>query len=142
MAAKKHKLSVAIGEDYGLLGIVSDEPDYKLCWMINQRINTSFTRDEDLVLFSRTLNQEQEIPLFQSYDDHKMLTLRLIRNRLTAGYFLADLKHIDYVLHIQGEITPEDLNDMIREINSTPSVRMCVPVDLKRIREHDRLNLW
>ncbi len=38
MAMKKHKLNVAIEEDFCLLGIVTDEPDFKLCWLINQSL--------------------------------------------------------------------------------------------------------
>ena len=38
MAIKKHKLSLAIQEDFCLLGMVSDDPDYKLCWAINQAL--------------------------------------------------------------------------------------------------------
>ncbi len=125
-----------------MLGIVSDEPDYKIGWLFNQQLGTFFSRGEDLLVFNRNINEEQAASIFFYYDERKMLTYRLIGNRLSVGYFLADLKQIDYVLHIQGEIIPDEISELIREINKIEGVRMCVPVDLKRIKEKDRLQLW
>lgn len=142
MSQKKHKLSVSIEEDYCLLGIVSDEPDYKLCWLVNQQMDTSFARTDDLEVFSKMLNEEQLVSLFMYEDEQRMLTFRLIVNRASTGYFLPELKNIDYFLHIHGEIVPDDINSLIRTVNSIPAVRMCVPVDLSKIKERDQLQLW
>ncbi len=142
MSQKKHKLSVSIEEDYCLLGIVSDEPDYKLCWLVNQQMDASFTRTDDLEIFNKNLDGEQLVSLFIFEDEQRMLTFRLIVNRTTTGYFLPELKNIDYFLHIQGEIVPDDINELIRTVNSIPAVRMCVPVDLGKIKERGKLHLW
>jgi len=139
---KKHKLSVAFDEDYCLVGIASDEPDYKLCWLINQQLGTSFTKGEDLVVFNNKINQQQEVSLFTYYDDNKMVTYRMISNRSSSGYFLSDLKNIDYILHIQGFVTPNEIDELIGKIIKTEGIRMCVPVDLRRIKEKERLHIW
>lgn len=142
MSPKKHKLSVSIEEDYCLLGIVSDEPDYKLCWLVNQQMDTSFTRTNDLEIFNNSLHGEQLVSLFIYEDEQRMLTFRLIVNHTTTGYFLPELKNIDYFFHVQGEIVPDEINDIIRTVNSIPAVRMCVPVDLRKIKERGKLHLW
>jgi len=139
---KKHKLSVSIDEDYCLLGIVSDEPDYKLCWLMNQQTGTSFSRVDDLKIFSKKLNEEQQVSLFIYDDEQRMLTFRLIVNRTSAGYFRPELKNIDYFVHIQGDIIPDEMNEVIGSVNKIQAVRMCVPVDLQKIRERDKLQLW
>jgi hypothetical protein len=139
---KKHKLSVSIDEDYCLLGIVSDEPDYKLCWLVNQQTGTSFARADDLKVFSTKQNTEQLLSLFVHEDEQRFLTYRLIVNRTSAGYFLAELKNIDYFLHIQGEIVPDAISQVIRQLNGINAVRMCVPVDLGKVREREKLQLW
>ena len=142
MGPKRHKLAIAIDEDYCLLGIASDEPDYKLCWLINQQLGTSFTRTDDLVVYNSRLNEEQEAPLFVFYDETKMVTYRLIKNRLTSGHFLSDLKNIDYLLHIQGDIVTDEIDFFLKRVVKTPGIRFCVPVDLKKIKERERLLLW
>lgn len=142
MSPKKHKLSVSIDEDFCLLGIVSDEPDYKLCWLVNQQAGMSFSRVDDMKIFSKKLNEEQQVSLFLHDDEKRMLTFRMIVNRTSAGYFLPELKNIDYFMHIQGEIIPDDIEELIRTVNQIPAVRMCVPVDLQKVRERDKLQLW
>lgn len=142
MSPKKHKLEVSIDEDYCLLGIVSDEPDYKLCWLINDRLKFSFTRTEDIVLYNKKIDEDQVFSIFLFDDEATMLTYRLIRNRGEAGYFLQDLRNIDYVLHIQGEIIQEDIKKLLKNIATVDSVRMCVPVDLRKIKDRERLQLW
>lgn len=142
MSPKKHKLSVSIDEDYCLLGVVSDEPDYKFCWLVNQQTGASYTRADDLKIFSKKLNEDQQVSLFIYDDEKRMLTFRLIVNRTSDGFFLPELKNIDYFLQIQGEIVPTDIDKVIREVNAIPAVRMCVPVDLTKIKEREKLQLW
>jgi len=129
-------------EDYCLLGIVSDEPDYKLCWLLNSELNASFTREEDIHLFSKKMGEEQQIRLFLHEDEKQMITYRVIANRANTGYYLPDLKQIDYLLHIQGELDHAHINQILRTIAGIKSVRMCVPVDLAKIRDRERLQLW
>ncbi|MEX2428565.1 MAG: IPExxxVDY family protein, partial [Bacteroidales bacterium] len=124
------------------LGIASDEPDYKLCWLINQQLGTSFIKGDDLVVFNSKINQQQEVSLFAYYDENKMVTYRLISNRPSSGYFLSDLKNIDYVLHIQGDVVTNEIDELIGSIIKTEGIRLCVPVDLRRIKEKERLHLW
>ena len=142
MAVKKHKLEMAIQENFCLLGMVSDEPDYRLCWMINQALDISFVKMDDVKLFHRKINEDQFFSLFCHEDDDALLTYRIIRNRSENGYYLDELKNIDFLVHIQGEITMEKINDFLQRIGSLTGVRMCVPVDLGKIRNQERLLLW
>jgi hypothetical protein len=142
LSKKKHTLSVSIEEDYCLLGISTDEPDYKLCWLINNRLKTDFVKVKDLELFHKKQQAEQSFPMFLFEDENAMLTYRLIGNKTENGYYLSDIRNIDFVLYIQGELVREDLDTLVAALNTIPSVRMCVPVHLSRIREKDRLHLW
>ena len=142
MAVKKHKLELAIDEDICLLGVVSDEPDYKLCWRINQRLDMNFEKQEELELYHSKLDVDQEFSLFHYYDEDSLVTYRLVKNRAEKGYFLDEFKHIDYLIHIQGEIDTSRISSFISAVNALDSVRMCVPADLSRIKNKERLLLW
>ncbi len=142
MAVKKHKLSMAFEEDFCLLGIVTDEPDYKLCWMINQELEMNFEKQDDLALFHRKLNTDQPFSLFLFEDEDALVTYRIIKNRSSAGFFLDDLKNLDYLIHIQGEISTDQVGIFLHSLGILPSIRMSVPVDLTRIKNMDRLLLW
>jgi len=139
---KKHKLDLAIDEDFCLLGLVSDETDYKLCWIINQSLHMNFEKQEDLELFHPRLQEEQMFSLFSYHDDEAMINYRIIKNRTENGYYLDELKNIDYLIHIQGEINTSRINGFMNSVSTLEPVRMCMPSDLTRIRNKERLLLW
>lgn len=142
MAVKKHKLEVAIDEDFCLLGMVADQPDYRLNLLINRTLGFNLLKQEDLVLYHRKLDMDQEFSLFEYGDDESLLTYRVIGNRAENGYFLDELKNLDYLVHIQGEIMQDSIAAFISKTAAIPDIRMCLPVDLTRIRNKDRLLLW
>ena len=142
MAIKKHKLSMAIQEDYCLLGLVSDDPDYKLCWTLNQTLDMDFKKTEELKLHHKRLSVDQYFSLFAYQDEESLLTYRIIKNRSDQGFFLDELKNLDYLIHIQGEISPGKIGSFLQQAGSLPAVRMCVPVDLHRLKNQERLLLW
>lgn len=142
MAVKKHKLLMSIDEDFCLLGIVADQRDYRLCLLINRALGFKLLRQDDLVLYHKKLDRDQEFSLFSYADDESLLTYRVIRNRDEEGFFLDELKNLDYLIHVQGEITEEAMSSFIQKIASISDVRMCVPVDLNKIRNKERLLLW
>jgi len=142
MAVKKHKLALAMEEDFCLLGMVSDEPDYRLCWLINRQAGTNLEREDDLEFYHNRLETNQRFSLFCFEDQDSMLTYRIIRNRGDQGYFLDELKNLDYLVHIRGELFKDQLMEFINTCSAIREVRLCIPVELDRIRNKDRLLIW
>lgn len=142
MGVKKHKLDLAIDEDFCLLGVVTDEPDYKLCWRINKALAMNLEKQDELQLYHRKRDTEQVFSLFQYHDNDSLVTYRIIKNISEEGYFLEELKNIDYLIHIQGEINTARLSGFMLSVGALETVRMCVPCDLSRIKNKERLLLW
>jgi len=142
MARKIHKLSASIDENYCLLGIASDLPDYKLCWLINNELETNFERLDNLELYHKKLDEPQTFSIFQHNDEESLLTYRIIKNRSENGFFLEEVKNLDFLLHIQGEIFPDEITAFMKRVSGLPDIRLCIPVDLRKIREKFRLELW
>lgn len=139
---KKHKLEVAMEEDFCLLGLVSDEPDYRLCWLLNQQLEMAFEKMDDLVLHHRKLQEDQEFSHFAYDDEESMVTYRLIKNRTENGYFLEELKNIDYLIHIQGEIITDKIEPFLQITTKLEPIRICIPVNLQNLKNKERLMLW
>jgi len=142
MALKKHRLELAIEEDFCLLGLVSDDPDYKLCWRINKDLGTDFRKEEDLELYHKKLDEDQFFSFFLWSDEDAHISYRLIRNYSENGHYLEEIRNLDYLIHIQGDFNTEKIRSFMEAIQALDSVRMCVPVDLSRIKQMDRLLLW
>jgi hypothetical protein len=45
-----------------------------------------------------------------------MITFRIIKNRTDKGYYLEELKNLDYLIHIQGEINPTKISNFMLSI--------------------------
>ena len=129
-------------EDFCLLGVVADEPDYKLCWRINQVLELGLEKLDDLKLYHKKYQVEQVFSNFAFHDEEALVTYRIIKNRSEQGYFLDELKNLDYLVHIQGEIITDKINAFMQSVGTLLPVRMCMPVDLKKIRNKERLLLW
>lgn len=129
-------------EDFCLLGVVADEPDYRLGWMINRQLDMAFEKTDDLKLNHRKLKEKQYISMFVFEDEEAMVTYRVIKNRADIGFFLDELKNLDYLIHIQGEIFPDQLASFLQAVNTIDAVRMCVPVNLQKLKDKERLMLW
>ena len=80
--------------------------------------------------------------IFAFDDEDAMVTYRIIKNRSDQGYFLDELKNLDLLIHIQGEIYKDQIGTFMQSVNTIPAVLMCVPVDLARLRNKERLLLW
>jgi hypothetical protein len=102
----------------------------------------NFEKQDDLSLFHKKMGEDQEFSHFRFEDEEAMITFRIIKNRTDNGYYLEELKNLDYLIHIQGEINAPKISDFMLSIGGLDPVRMCVPCDLSRIRNHDRLLLW
>jgi hypothetical protein len=133
---------MAMEEDFCLLGLVSDEPDYRLCWLLNRHTGCDFTRQDDLELYHKKQDRNQHFPLFLHEDPDTFVHYRIIRNRVEEGFFLEELKNLDFLLHIQGDLVTERIDEFILTANAIPGIRMCVPVELAKIRKAERLYLW
>jgi hypothetical protein len=110
--------------------------------MINRALDMNFEKQEELQLFHRKLGEEQVFSLFSYHDNGAMISYRIIRNRAENGYYLDELKNIDYMIHIQGEINTNRISGFMLSVGALEPVRMCVPSDLSRIKNKERLLLW
>lgn len=142
MARKIHKLITSLDEKTYLLGLAVDEPDYKLCWLINNELSTDFERVDDLEIFHKKADEKQTFTIFQYFEEESLLTFRLINNRSETGYFLEEVKNLDFLIHIQGEISPDEISDFIKRISGISAVRLCIQVELDKIKNKLRLQLW
>ncbi len=110
---------MAIDEDFCLLGMVSDEPDYKLCWLINKTMGTEFyTNWTNLSCIHRRLTKDVAYSIFALEDEDSLLTYRIIKNRAVESYFLDELKNLDYIIHIQGEMNEDKISSFIQGARS------------------------
>jgi hypothetical protein len=107
-----------------VFGIVTPDPDYKLSFKLNKKLNISL-RNTNPVEFR---DDESNMFIFSKFADTSGSPdsiFQLVSNRSGKNFLLKKLKNIDYLLIINDpgkNIRPENVLSKLREIESVTGV--------------------
>ena len=137
---KKKIVKLQIGEanSFTLIGISSHENDYRLVWAMNNAFSFQFTRTENLVIFNQKLSTDLEFSRFIFSDEDKYLTYHLISNRCPDGFLFPEIKNLDYLLQITGELDSKHLAIILKELKKVGIVSATFMIDPKQLKDVDR----
>ncbi len=138
MAVKKHKLEYSEDFDFLLIGISSHEADYRLVWKINQDFSLNFIRQESLK-YTRKDGSEAEYALFTCDDEDTYYLYHLVSNRAEEGVLLEELKNIDYLIKIQGDLSEAFINGFLNRLKKTEGILGVFRIDPEGLKNRDRL---
>lgn len=134
MAKKVHKLNIPVEIDFFIIGIVCNDSDYRLSWQINATLDTTLSKDEDIVLKQK--QNQFTFSLFSYEDEELFLKYSLIKNKSQSTFFIPEQKNFDFFLKISGELTESDVEIIVASIRSIPEVSIAKyvsPQELKSI---------
>ena len=137
---KKKIVKLQIGEtnSFTLIGISSHENDYRLVWAMNNAFSFQFNRIENLVIFNQKLNTDLEFSRFIFSDEDKYLTYHLISNRCPDGFLFPEIKNLDYLLQITGEMDLKHLAIIFKELKKVSIVSATFMIDPKKLKDVER----
>lgn len=136
---KTEKLHISFDDifDYRLVGISSQERDYRLCWAINQLLHIDMVRVPDHLMESRA--HIAGFPFFECIQEETGDVYRLLSNRFEQKILMKELKTIDYFLLIQ---TQQDfIADVIHRLTTLEFVIWASEIDVNQLKEKDLLYL-
>ena len=115
---------------YGL-GLLTDEPDYRLCWLLNQNFSWGLSKSDDLTVTDKNSPVAQTFACFRSNPDH-LPEIRLIGNRSAEGLWLTAFSQIDFLLVIGSQPSGGQFLDDLKNSISTkiPQIRGLFKVPL------------
>lgn len=120
--AKKFRLDVSDKMPVGLIGILTDENDLKLSWLLNKNIPLDLSRDKDLNWLSKDLPNSLTFPVYS--DQHsKFGPIRLLKNRTLEGMWIKGYKQVDYLFVIMKETDREEYEAIINKLQQISVIR-------------------
>ena len=153
-----HIHELEIEECYNLIGIHSAEEDYKIAYLLNRDLNTSFKRFKHNLDFK---NKNASFSVFEFNDEITQLNTYLISNKYiedssentnTFGglfsenisfssnfYLIPEKKSVDYFLKLEGEITTFDLRKLIKKLNTIPQIITSYNINPSTLKSKDFL---
>ncbi len=115
---------------YGL-GLLTDEPDYRLCWLLNQGFSWGLAKSEDISVTDKESPITQTYTCFERAGD-KHPEIWLIGNRSKEGQWLTIFRQVDYLLILSPHDSPDFSIDDLRSAIATkvPQIRGLFKVPL------------
>lgn len=89
------------------LGLLTEEPDYRLCWMLNQNFAWNLERSDDIIITAKNSPVPQSYSCFESRSGHSP-AIMIIANRSGEGFWLTNFRQIDFFL-VASPPDPEGL---------------------------------
>ena len=117
-----------------ILGLVSPDPDYKLSFKLNKKLNISLKNIDPVTI----RDEEGKIFQFSKFSDSPQVqdsVFQLISNRTGKNFLLKKLTNIDYLLLLndpEKNLKPENIISQIREIDSITGV---FNIDVKTLKD-------
>ncbi len=133
---KKFTLNNYVDYDFSLIGICSQEEDFKLCYFLNQALQLDFERIRDIEILLPKQGNMISFSCFEYIDTESDLSWYLISNRNPASNLLSDQKQTDFLLRIVGEqelIDPIEIVNRIKEIGCVLTAYVIQPQEVKNI---------
>lgn len=134
MAKKLHKLVVEDDFNFLLIGISSHENDYRISWAINQQLKIAFKRTDNIQIHNPRTGDDKEFSLYTYTDPKTHLHYDLFSNRCDNGFFLEEMKNIDYLMRISGDFIktfPAQMVNKLKKIDILTTAFEIDPLSLK-----------
>lgn len=148
--------SLELADDYSLIGIHTSEEDYKLAYLLNLNLNTSFTKFKYQLDFE---NKKASFSIFEFIDKENQLSNYLISNKYigddtanlkpnlfsdninysTTSYLIPEKKNVDYFLKIEGEISALKLRKTIKKLNNIHQIITSYNINSSNLKSKDFL---
>lgn len=131
----KTKLQIEYDFDFCLIGIVSSEKDYRLCWMLNKLLNINLAKTEEH-------NTEHSKHSLYSYVQEELFReYYLLANKGDSHVLIEEHKHIDYFLMIKGALEDEEKKNMMDLIKKSDMVAGAYLIDVHSLKSKHNLVL-
>jgi hypothetical protein len=131
-------------EDTSLIGIVSAQPGYRMCWMINNHFEIDFTCDPDQSITLRKKDRkktesEYVFPVYQFDLPNSYYKYLLYKLKNGSESLLPESRQIDYLWLVQTGNSEDDANHIINELRSIPDIQLVLLLDKNELKNLDNL---
>ena len=153
-------LTIDLDEDYSLIGIHTQEEDYKIAYLLNKHLSTRFYRSKNDLDFKK---DNTSFSLFEYNDEQCFANYYLIANKnekliknpinnglfenvsnslsLVKKYLIPEKKNIDYLIKIEGITDQKKIDHIVSIINSIKQVITSYQVNPSTLKSKEFLIL-
>ncbi len=139
MAKKIYLDSRAEAAYFSLIGISCHLKDYRLSYLLNQKLEFSFKKLDDLVVFPAAGKEPAEFSFYYYKDDDRFNTYSLVANRSQDSILIPHLKQTDFLLVVEGEFKKTQKDPVLNLIRTIPNVLTAFEIKTTEIKNLESL---
>jgi len=139
LTKKLHKLVVEDDFNFLLIGISSHENDYRLTWAVNTHLKMAFKRSDNLQVQNPRIKEAQEFSLYQFTDPETQLHYDLLSNRCDNGFLLEEMKNIDYIIKISGDVRSNFPAQFVNKLKKINIITTAFEIDSSTLKSKKKL---
>jgi hypothetical protein len=136
---KVHKLFTEYSYDFRILGISTAVKEHKLAWLINQALTIRLVKGSDFII-EILKNDNLVISNYFYQTEHNLI--RLVRNKnldyqnAVKPYLVPEVRHLDYLLVIEGTLKTDEIFEKIKPI---PIIAHVEIIDVFKLKSRENL---
>ncbi len=119
--------------DFAMIGIVSAYKDFRLCFEINKVLEINLCKEEDLEMKKLKRGSASLFSLY-NYSNGDNEQYIVLSNKGSNGYFINELKHVDYFMLIRN-LSPfnslQTITDKLKHISLITNITLLEAIDYK-----------
>jgi hypothetical protein len=131
---KTLKLKIESKINFKVIGISSHENDYRLVWSINEKLRLQFLRIDNLVIHHQKLKEDLEFSRYLFDDSDRYVKYFLINNHNPDGYLFPELKNLDFLIQIIGEMNDIELKAFEKKLKTVDVVSTAFILQPEKIK--------
>src|ERR1700677_2919704 len=117
-----------------LLGLVVPIKDYQFSWQLNQTLGFDFRINNEIEIQLNKKSRTYFFSIYQYAVPSSSLTHYLYNNQFDGEYLLPELKHLDFMWLIKGDVfSNEELKTLMQSIKSLPGVQLVTEMTNEKI---------
>lgn len=124
--AKKHILNLEYTHPYKAIGIFSAQKDYRLCWLLNNRLGIDLKRMPDFCLSFDAKSEPANYPIYKYEQPNLFLSILLLANKSEQQILFPAPKNLDYIFLLKSPENLFKLSETLSEIRNIPQVLAAV----------------
>lgn len=133
MKKKLHKLHVQEAP-FAILAIVCPESQLKFSWLMNTTLGFELKESDSLVIEENT----GETFFFPTHKDNSSipeLQIMLVKNKNEGKILLRSLPNIDFIIKIEGALSPLKQKDFAKRIKTVPGVLGALLLETEKVKD-------
>jgi len=130
---RKKVINIEMDYNFKLIGIVAPIRDYRMCFQLNNLLNTNLQVETNNSSFN------DDFCRYTYRDELLRMNLYLLNNRNGSEYLIPEHNEIDFFLIIKGPQADDQIKEILEKIKHMPIVQIAFEVDINELRSKQNL---